>query len=164
MAEREKDDRGADQMLKKYISQEHNCTLDLKVEDNGRESESVINLKTENEDEALTVMEAVDSKKKRRKQQLDDLIRDWDEEEAKTELETKASRIKIDHDTRDADNNTRGDVILGPWRFELVLEAEQWGKLELPITGEVVEMTSTLGRRSLRSRRRGCPTGVEASH
>ena len=162
MAEREKDDRGADQMLKKYISQEHNYTLDLKVEDNGRESESVINLKTENEDEALTVMEAVDSKKKRRKQQLDDLIRDWDEEEAK--LETKASRIKIDHDTRDADNNTRGDVILGPWRFELVLEAEQWGKLELPTTGEVVEMTSTLGRRSLRSRRRGCPTGVEASH
>ena len=153
MAEREKDDRGADQMLKNHISQEHNYTLDLKVEDNGRESESVINLKTENE-------EAVDSKKKRRKQQLDDLIRDWDEEE----LETKASRIKIDHDTRDADNNTRGDVILGPWRFELVLEAEQWGKLELPTTGEVVEMTSTLGRRSLRSRRRGCPTGVEASH
>ena len=108
------------------------------------------------------MMEAVDSKKKRRKQQLEDLIRDWDEEEAK--LETKASRIKIDHDTRDADNNTRGDVILGPWRFELVLEAEQWGKLELPTTGEVVEMTSTLGRRSLRSRRRGCPTGVEASH
>ena len=153
MAEREKDDRGADQMLKNHITQEHNYTLDLKVEDNGRESESVINLKTENE-------EAVDSKKKRRKQQLDDLIRDWDEEE----LETKASRIKIDHDTRDADNNTRGDVILGPWRFELVLEAEQWGKLELPTTGEVVEMTSTLGRRSLRSRRRGCPTGVEASH
>ena len=43
MAEREKDDRRVDQMLKNHISQEHNYTLDLKVEDNGRESESVIN-------------------------------------------------------------------------------------------------------------------------
>ena len=31
-----------DQRLKKHISQEHNYTQDLKVEDNGRESESAV--------------------------------------------------------------------------------------------------------------------------
>ena len=39
-------------------------------------------------------------------------------------METKASRIKIDDDTRGAET-------LGPWRSELIPDAEQWEKLEL---------------------------------
>ena len=40
--------------------------------------------------EALTVMEAVKSEKKRRKQRLEEMIQDWEEEEDKTEfVETK---------------------------------------------------------------------------
>ena len=91
MAEREKDDRGADQMLKNHISQEHNYTLDLKVEDNGRGSESVVVNMNMVKAEALTVMETVDSEKKRRKQGLEEMIQDWEEEEEdKTEfMETK---------------------------------------------------------------------------
>ena len=35
-------EEGMDQRLKKHISQEHNYTQDLKVEDNGRGSKSVV--------------------------------------------------------------------------------------------------------------------------
>ena len=46
-----------DQRLKKHISQEHNYTQDLKVEDNGRGSESVVVNMNMVKAEALTVME-----------------------------------------------------------------------------------------------------------
>ena len=59
-----------DQRLKKHISQVHNYAQDLKVEDNGRESESVVVDMNMVKAEALMVMEAVDSEKKRRKQRL----------------------------------------------------------------------------------------------
>ena len=59
-----------DQRLKKHISQVHNYAQDLKVEDNGRGSESVVVNMNMVKAEALMVMEAVDSEKKRRKQRL----------------------------------------------------------------------------------------------
>ena len=107
-----------------------------------------------------------------KKQRLKDLERDWDEEETKTKLETK---VKIDHDINDAED-TRGAVTLGPWRFQLVPEEEEWGNLRLPTTRKEVEMTSAAGgqssgRRSLRRlKRRGSTTtpgpgsGIRASH
>ena len=77
--EREKDESGGDtereenveevmdQRLKKHISQKHNYAQDLKVEDNGRGSESVAVNMNMVKAESLTVVEAVDSEKKRRK-------------------------------------------------------------------------------------------------
>ena len=79
-----------DQRLKKHISQEHNYAQDLKVEDNGRGSESVVVNMNMVKAEPLTVMEAVDSEKKRRKQRLEEVIQYCEEEEDKTEfVETK---------------------------------------------------------------------------
>ena len=50
---------------------------------------------------------------------MEETVQDW----YKTEfMETKASRIKIDDDTRGAET-------LGHWRFELIPYAEQWGDL-----------------------------------
>ena len=46
-----------DQILKQHISQEHNYAQDLKVEDNGRESESAVVNMNMVKAEALTVME-----------------------------------------------------------------------------------------------------------
>ena len=107
MDEREKDESGResggdkereenaeevmDQRLKKHISQEHNYAQDLKVEDNGRGSESVVVNMIMVKASPLTVREAVDSEKKRRKQRLEEVIQDWEEEEEdKTEfMETK---------------------------------------------------------------------------
>ena len=56
------------------------------------------------------------------------------------------------------DNDTRGAETMGPWKFKLIPEAEQWGKVALPTKGKVVKVTSTKGRRSLRLRRRRCAT------
>ena len=83
MDEREKDESGResggdkereenaeevmDQRLKKHISQEHNYAQDLKVEDNRRGSESVVVNMIMVKAAPLTVREAVDSEKKRRK-------------------------------------------------------------------------------------------------
>ena len=107
MDEREKDESGSesgrdkereenaeevmDQRLKKHISQEHNYAQDLKVEDNRRGSESVVVNMIMVKAAPLTVREAVDSEKKRRKQRLEKMIQDWEEEEEdKTEfMETK---------------------------------------------------------------------------
>ena len=80
--------------------------------------------------EPLTVMEAVDSKKKRRKQSLEEMIQDWEEEEDNLQ---SSWRQKIDNDTRGAES-------LGPWRFELIPDAEQWEKLELPTKRKVVKV------------------------
>ena len=30
------------------------------------------------------------------------------------------------------DNDTRGAETMGPWKFKLIPEAEQWGKVALP--------------------------------
>ena len=136
-----------DQTLENHIYLEHNYMRGLKIVDN---------MKAEAEDEELKVMEAAVVEKKRKKQRLEEIIRDWDEEEAKTELDTKANKIKIDNDTTGAET-------LLPWRFELIPEDEQWGKLEWPTTRKV-ELTSAMGRRCLSMRRRGCTMGVGASH
>ena len=176
MSEGKKDEGGVkrevkedeDQILENHIYLEHNdrkrglkADTDVDLGHNDIRGLKIQDLKAETDNK----------EKNERKQRLKDLLADWDEEEAKTELETK---VKIDQDIRDAEDDTRGAVTLGPWRFQLGLEEEEWGNLRLPTTRKEVEMTSSAGssgRRSLRRmKRRGSTTttglgsGIRASH
>ena len=97
-------------------------------------------------------LNVVEDEKRRKKKRLDKLKRDWEEEEDKTEmLKRNACVNKIDYDTTDP------ETVLGPWRFELIPDDDQWGKLKLP-NHRMKRDTSTIGRRSLELRRKRCAT------
>ena len=117
------------QRLERLTLQDHNYYRDLNVEE--------------------------DEKRAAKKQRLDELKRDWEEEEDKTEtLKRNAYVNKIDYDTPDA------ETVLGPWRFELIPEDDQWGKVKLP-TERMKRDSSTTGRRSSERKRR-CATTLRS--
>ena len=126
------------------VDLEQNHMGGLKTKDKGEET--VVKLKAEAEvDDNLKAEDSdVNSKaeimeREKKMQRLKDLVSDWDEEEAKSEV----SKMKIDI----KDPDTRGAVTLGPWRFQLPDE-EEWGSCKVPTTWKEGETISAAGRRS----------------